>query len=275
MRFNKSHGLGNDFIIVDNRAGELGDLSALARRLCPRAVSVGADTLLVLENSETCAVGMRTINADGTEAAMCGNGIRCFAKYLYERGIVQSEEFDVETLAGAIRPVLHMAGGTVDSVTINMGAASFERERIPMRGDGVFIDMPLQARGAEFTATSLLMTIPHTVLFVDDADAVDTALYGPAIEHNPLYPEGTNVDFVQVLDRRTLKLRSWERGCGATLACGTGACAAVAAGFMTGRCEREVSVRMALGALNIRIDEDWLVYMRGPAVSVYDGEIEL
>lgn len=275
LNFNKSQGLGNDFIIIDNRDGYFSDLGVLAQKLCPRAISVGADTLLVIENSETCALKMRTINADGSEAQMCGNGIRCFAKYAYERGLVSTDKFSIETKAGIITPKLNISNGLIESVTIDMGAPLFGRSAVPMKGDGRFIDGELVADGKSYVASSIFMSIPHTIVFADDPYAIDIASVGPAIERHELYPEGTNVNFVKIIDRNTMQSRPWERGCGATLACGTGACAAAVVGFVTGRTERNVEVKMALGSLFIDYRTDGRVYMTGPAVSVYDGKIDI
>ena len=273
LSFNKSHGLGNDFIIIDDRKDGISDYASLARRLCDRFTGVGADGLLVLLESHVCNVRMRIFNSDGSEAQMCGNGIRCFAKYVYEKGIITQPEFSVETRGGVMRPRLNLNRGAVESVTVDMGTPMFGRASIPMLGKWRFLMQKIRVLNREFTVSSMFMTIPHTVVFVDDISSIDVGRYGPAIERHPLYPEGTNVNFVQVLDSGSIAARPWERGCGITLACGTGASASAVACALAGLTRRRVSVNLELGKLEILYSPSGRVYMTGPAENVFEGTI--
>lgn len=268
MTFTKMHGLGNDFLVFEDD-GTRRDWSALAAALCRRRLSVGADGLLVVAPSATADIRMRIVNADGSEAEMCGNGIRCFAKYVYERGIVRAPEMTVETLAGVMTPRLNIKDGRVADVTVDMGRPGFERAAIPMAGGGGTIDVPIEAAGRRVVVSSVLMGVPHTVVLTEDIDAADTAALGPAIEAHPAFPKKTNVDFVQVLDRGCIRMLTWERGAGFTLACGTGACASVAVLHEKGLTGRSVTVRLAAGQLHIAYQEDGRVMMTGPAQEVY------
>ncbi len=275
LKFNKSHGLGNDMIIIDCRDGVRFDLNALASRLCNRITGIGADNMLVLADSDKADVRMRIFNSDGTEAQMCGNGIRCFAKYVYDKHIVNKTELTVETLGGIMRPSIDVKDGVVKNVTVNMGTPRFERADIPMLGEGDFLMQPLSVGSRTFFVSSMFMTIPHTVAFVDDVSQIDVARFGSLIERHRFYPEHTNVNFAQVVDRRNIIARPWERGCGVTLACGTGACACIVACVLAGKTEREANVHLQLGSLRIRYDKSGSVFMTGPATSVFDGEIDI
>ncbi len=274
MRFTKVHGLGNDFILLDGRE-ETHDYRALAPRLCHRQTGIGADGLLILEASETADVRMRIVNADGSEAEMCGNGIRCFAKYVYERGVVCEPAFSVETLAGIMRPALVLRDGKVDGVTVDMGKPYLECAEIPVAGEGRCIDRALTVRGRSLRYTSVLVGVPHTILYVDDPTDPAWMDLGWDIEHASVFPKRTNVNFVCVTDEHTLVMRTFERGCGPTLACGTGACSAAVASYLNGKTGRSVDVKLELGSLHIDWAEDNHVYMTGPAEIVYTGEIGL
>lgn len=277
MYFEKFHACGNDFIIVDNRFGEIKDLPETARQLCDRHTGVGADTLLVIENSEIAEYKMGIYNADGSTAEMCGNGIRCFAKYLFDEDMVDDKVvFDIETKKGIIGVELVGDDNSLgDLVTVNMGEVKFNCRDIPMVGEDTFIARELEVDGRKFTVTSVNTGIPQTVVVVDDLDGLDIAHYGRLIENHPLYPEHTNVNFVQVISKEAIRSRAWERGCGATLACGTGACAAAAACYTMGLTEREVEVQVELGSLFIDYNEDGTALLTGPAVKICDGEAEL
>lgn len=274
MRFTKVHGLGNDFILLDGRTLDL-DYNALAPRLCHRQTGIGADGLLILLGSACADVRMRIVNSDGSEAEMCGNGIRCFAKYVYERGIVKKTEFSVETLAGVMRPKLVIKEGAVAGVTVDMGEPYLECEEIPVTGTGRCIDRELTVGGQILRYTSVLTGVPHTTIFVDDPTEKKWMDMGWDIEHASVFPRRTNVDFVRVVDDHTVVLRTFERGCGPTLACGTGACGAAVACALNGRTGRSVDVNIALGILHIDWAEDNHVYMTGPAEIVFEGDIEL
>lgn len=271
MDFVKMHGLGNDFVLIDGRRSLPGDLPRLARAICDRRAGVGGDGLLILLNSDTAAARMRIINADGSHANMCGNGLRCFAKYIYEHGLVSESAFDVETDAGVMSPELQMDNGRIVSVRVMMGLPEFERERIPMIGSGRCVEEELPVLGRTFFLTALLMGVPQAVVFVDALDELDIETYGPAIENHPLFPERVNVDFVKVLDDGNIVMRAWERGCGQTPASGTGSCASVVASALTGRTRRAACVRYPLGRLNVLWADDGRVYMEGPAQTAFAG----
>jgi diaminopimelate epimerase len=273
VRFWKMHGLGNDFIVADNRNGKITDTEApeLARTLCKRRLSVGADGLLLLSNSTLADVRMRTFNADGSEAEMCGNGIRCLAKYCYENNIVRKPVLTVETLAGIKQTWLTTENNEVKSVKVDMGTATFERNSIPMLGEGTCINQDLQVDGEQYKITCLSVGNPHCVIFVPDVAAFPVEAVGPKIENHKLFPKKTNVEFVQVLNLNELRVRVWERGCGETFACGTGACAAVAAGKRLGKVGGRVTVHLVVGDLVIDYAERLL--MSGPAEKVFEGKL--
>jgi len=275
MLFSKMHGLGNDFIVIDARDKEDIDYNSLAKRMCHRHIGVGADGILLVLNSDVADIRMRIINSDGSEAEMCGNGIRCFSKYVFERGIVKKDKFKVETLAGIIEPQLILNDyGFVDKVKVNMGKPSFKRKDIPMQGDpeSDAINTSIEVEGKEYKITSLLMGVPHTVLFVDDVEKVDIYTLGPKIEKHEVFPRKTNVNFVQVIDKNNIKVRTWERGAGATFACGTGSCASVIASNLNGFTERKVNVHLYFGTLEIEWCDDDIIFMTGPAEEVFVGE---
>ncbi len=277
IRFWKMHGLGNDYILIDNRDGKIGEdeLRPLAQKLCKRRFSIGADGLLLLYDSRVADVKMRIFNADGSEAEMCGNGIRCLAKYCYENSIVDKRELQIETLAGVKNVWLKTADGRVMAVTVDMGKPIFEREKIPVLGEGKFIDEEIRVNDKVFRATCLSVGNPHCVIFVDDLEKLPIEHYGPKIEKHPLFPNRINVEFVQIVNRDSLRMRVWERGVGETLACGTGACASVVAGNILGKTDRECTVQLLGGELRIKYDEDGRIFMTGPAETVYEGVIKL
>lgn len=266
------HGLGNDFLVFEDD-GTGCDWNVLAADVCRRRLSVGADGIMVVLPSEIADIRMRIINADGSEAEMCGNGIRCFAKYVFENGIVQKTDMTVETLAGIIRPVMIIEDGKVTGVRVDMGSPSFDRASIPMLGDGDGLDTDVDVLGESLVVSSMLMGVPHTVLQVEDLDQTDMKQLGPVIEKHDIYPRNTNVNFVQVLDEQNIRMQTWERGAGLTLACGTGACASVVAMYMRGLTGRKVSVQLAAGEMHIEYLEDGRVMMTGPAALVYTAEL--
>ena len=274
MQFTKVHGLGNDFIILDGRTNPP-DYRALAPKLCHRQTGIGADGLLIIENTDRADTRMRIVNEDGSEPEMCGNGIRCFAKYVYEQGIVNKTEFSVETLAGIMRPKLVMQNGAVIAVTVDMGEPYLECAEIPVAGEGKCINRELTVQGQKLRYTTVLVGVPHTVIYVDDPTDQKWMGLGWDIEHASVFPKRTNVNFAHVVDDHTLILRTFERGCGPTLACGTGACSAAVASFLNGHTGRSVDVHIELGTLHIDWAEDNHVYMTGPAEIVYTGEIKL
>lgn len=274
MDFVKMHGLGNDFVFIEDKTGQDKDYTALARAMCNRHTGIGADGLIVIVDSRVADVRMRIINSDGSEAEMCGNGIRCFAKYVYDSGIIEKKQFTVETPAGIMEPEITVgADNKAKLITINMGRPSFNRSEIPMEGaDGRVLNEDLCVDGENWKVTSLLMGVPHTVTYVDDVDTVDIEKIGPLFEKHEAFPKHTNINFAQQMDDRTVKVRTWERGAGATLACGTGSCSVAVASFLNGRTGREVDIQLPLGILHIEYrEEDGNVYMTGPAAVSFTG----
>ena len=277
MKFVKMHGLGNDFVFFEDKQGADKDYTGLAVRMCDRHTGIGADGIIVIVPSEKADVRMRIINSDGSEAEMCGNGIRCFAKYVHDHNIITKDEFTVETLAGIMKPKVTVgADGKVSLVTINMGKPMTERSQIPMEGPaGPVINEPLDVDGTTYNITSMLMGVPHTMTYVRDVDAVDLPVLGPKFEKHDVFPRNTNMNFVQVMDNSTIKVHTWERGAGATLACGTGSCAYAVGSYLNGFTGRSVDVQLYLGTLHVDYDEkDGNVYMTGPAAVSFVGEWE-
>jgi diaminopimelate epimerase len=273
MRFVKMHGIGNDYVYIDCFRETVTDAERWAVRLSDRHFGVGGDGLILIMPSDKADARMRMFNADGSEAQMCGNGIRCVAKYVFESGICRQPEITVETLAGVLRLQLYAADGSVEKVRVDMGPPRLRRQDIPMLGQGArVLGEKLVAGDAEFTVTCLSMGNPHCVIYVDDVAQFPVAYYGPLLEHHQQFPERTNVEWVECLNRRELRQRTWERGSGETLACGTGACAATVASVLNGKTERAVTVHLLGGDLEVEWGDDDHVYMTGPAVEVFRGE---
>ncbi len=277
MEFTKGHGLGNDFIVINAINAPKRDYTSLAPKLCHRQTGVGADGLLIVWPSDACDVRMQIINSDGSGAEMCGNGLRVFAKYVYERGIVKKSVFTVETPAGVMKPALILHDGAVSAVQVDMGEPGLSCKDVPVAGlapETRCVQQTLQALDRTFTFTSVRMGVPHTAVFVDDPPNFELTTYGPAIERHPLFPKRTNVNFIQVLDRNNVVQRTWERGCGPTLACGTGACATAVSCILSDQTDRKVRVHLALGTLDIEWAKDNHVFMTGPAALVFDSRID-
>jgi diaminopimelate epimerase len=265
------HGAGNDFVVVDCRAGSERDWPDLAPRLAHRRFGVGCDQVLLLRASQCAEFAMEIYNADGSRVEMCGNGIRCLALYLRQKGISAGEEISVETPAGIVVP--RFRG---DRIEVDMGEPVFEGRRIPVDADGPIREFPVSLGEGAVKATCLSLGNPHAVIFVDDAASYPVAEVGPQLENHPFFPNRVNVEFVQVLTERELRMRVWERGTGITLACGTGASAAAVAAHWTGRTGREVAVHLDGGVLDIRWDADTSrVFMTGEAATVFEGEFYL
>lgn len=260
MRFTKMQGLGNDFLLIYGQVPE--DAAALSAALCDRHFGVGADGVIFLSQSTAADYRMRIFNADGSEARMCGNGIRCVGKYLYDNGLVCTEQVTVETLSGVKKLVLRIEKDKVKTVIVDMGQAQL-----------LSADLPLPAGLG--TGTLVSVGNPHGVSFVELAEDIPLSLWGPAVEQS--VPGGVNAEFVQVLSATRLRMRVWERGCGMTLACGTGACATAFAAVHRGYCpaDRPIEVRLDGGSLFITVDGDGHIQMEGPAVTVYEGAIDL
>lgn len=268
--FVKMQGIGNDFVMVDAIANPIApsiDLADLARKTNDRRFGVGGDGLILLERGESAPFRMRMFNPDGSESEMCGNGIRCLARLARDHQHLLGETLDVETGAGT----LHLRLAADGQVRVDMGIARTLRGEIPMTGpaEEAFIDQPLDA---EYRGTAVSMGNPHVVIFVQDVDSIDLPIVGARLEHSPLFPKRVNVHFVQVLDPGHLRQRTWERGAGATLACGTGACAVAVAGVLTNRSNPDVKIDLPGGSLRIEVQDDFRVLMTGPAETVFEGE---
>jgi diaminopimelate epimerase len=268
IRFTKMHGIGNDFIMIDTlRDGTPpGSLSNLSKHLNDRRFGVGGDGLILIEKGDQAPFRMRMLNPDGSESEMCGNGVRCFAKLLKDHAHLTGNEVDVETGAGIL--TLTLTGDSL--VRVDMGPARLTRGEIGMVGEPSekFIDQSL----SEWNGTAVSMGNPHVVLFVDDVESVDLETLGPRLERHEFFPKRVNVHIVQVLDRTHLRMRTWERGAGITLACGTGACAVAVSSFLNGHSERNVDIRLPGGHLQIEYREDGKVMMTGPAETVFEGQ---
>ncbi|MDK2820715.1 MAG: diaminopimelate epimerase [Clostridia bacterium] len=276
LQFVKMHGLGNDFVLVNTMEEKnLGDLSKLAQKICHRRFGVGADGLILVLPSSKAHLRMRIFNPDGSEPEMCGNGIRCFARFAYEAGLVSEKEFEVETLAGIIKPRLIFDANEVSGIRVDMGEPRFKREEIPVSGtgDSFVVNEPVSVEDETWHGTCVSMGNPHCVFFVEDVGKAPVTVVGPKVEKHSLFPQHTNVEFIEVVNKEELKMRVWERGAGETMACGTGACASAVAGVLTGRTNRKVTVHLAAGDLLIEWSEtNNHVYMTGPAVEVFKGD---
>lgn len=270
LTFTKMQGCGNDFIVLDLVRDEIGDLGKIARRLCDRRFGIGADQLLTVRSSKAADFKMEIYNADGGEVEMCGNGIRCFARYVYDRGLTKKTEFEVETLAGIIGPRL-----LGDLVEVDMGEPILEGRRIPVSSEGEILNYPLEVDGSTYTVSCVSMGNPHCVVYSDGIGTLDLTKIGPRFEHHPFFPKRVNTEFVEMLTPREVKMRVWERGAGETLACGTGACAVAVVGALTGRSERKLAVHLLGGDLQIDWRGDNHVYMTGGAEEVFQGTIQI
>ncbi len=274
MKFTKWQGTGNDFVIVNGFEETIVDYSSKAIEVCDRHYGIGADGLIMVLPSSIADFQMRIINSDGSEPEMCGNGIRCFARYVYESGLTNKTELCVETLAGIIRPTLLVENDRVGSVCVDMGEPRLQRGEIPTAGNPMekVINELLTVGDCTHRITCVSMGNPHCVIFTENVDSMDLPAFGKPIEEHSFFPRKTNVEFVQVMDRRNLRMRVWERGAGVTLACGTGTCATVVAAVLNNITDRKVKVRLDGGELLVEWREDNHVYMTGPAVEVFRGE---
>ena len=263
MHFTKMHGLGNDYLYV---YGEVPDnIEELSQKLSQRHFGAGSDGMIYISPSKIADFKMRIFNADGSEAKMCGNGIRCVGKYVYDKGYTDKSHLRIETQSGIKYLDLQFSCGKVKFVTVNMGKAIPEN------------DKTLSICGEEIVGTPVSVGNPHFVIFVDNIENAPLLELGPVIEHHNAFPDGVNVEFVQVLSENQLRMRVWERGSGVTMACGTGACAVAMAAVSKNICEREktISVQLDGGILKIQIDDDNTVTMTGPAETVYEGETDI
>jgi len=259
MRFTKMHGLGNDYLYV---WGEAENPAELSIKLSERHFGAGSDGMIWISPSDVADFKMRIFNADGSEAKMCGNGIRCVGKYVYDKGYTDQKRLTIETLSGIRVLDLQVAGDKVKSVTVDMGQATTEE------------DLSLDIAGETVVCTPVSVGNPHAVQFVEDIEKAPLTTLGPVLEHHPAFPEGVNAEFVQVLGENELRMRVWERGSGVTMACGTGACASAAAAVKKGFCRYNtpISVHLDGGTLKIQVAMDGTVTMTGPAETIYEGE---
>ena len=262
MDFTKMHGLGNDYIFLNCMGSTPDDLGELSRRLSDRRFGVGGDGLICVCPSRRADFKMRMFNADGSEGAMCGNGIRCFGKYVYDKGLTDKAHLTIETLSGDRELSLMIQNGRAEGAVVGMGAPVIQPY------------VQITVRENTYTAIPVSMGNPHAVIEVENPAELDLQAVGPAVERHPLFPHRVNAEFIRVLDRSELQMRVWERGSGETMACGTGACAAAAAMMAAGRLDRDAVVHLAGGDLRVRWDEkSGQMFMTGPAVTVYDGKL--
>ncbi len=282
MRFTKMEGLGNDYVYVNCFQEKIENPAEIAVKVSDRHFGIGSDGLILIKPSDKADFTMEMYNADGSQSEMCGNGIRCVGKYVYDYGLTDKENITVETLAGIKYLKLYIKDKKVEKVTVNMGAPILEPGEVPVlvsalpEGTEKVVDYPINVGGKEYRTTCVSMGNPHSVVFVDDTDNFPLEEVGPLFENNAFFPRRVNAEFVQIVDRTYAKMRVWERGSGETLACGTGTCASVVAAILNGLTEDEVTVRLLGGELVIKWNRDEnVVYMTGPARVVFDGEIEL
>lgn len=262
MKFTKMHGLGNDYIFLFDPGMPSWELPKMAVRYSDRHFGIGSDGLICIFPSEVADFRMEIYNADGSQGEMCGNGIRCLGKYVYDRGLVHKTELRVETKAGLKTLELHVSGGRVNGATVDMGEPAVYPER------------KIDVNGDTFTVHPVSIGNPHAVVYITEIGSLDLRALGPGFECHPSFPNRTNTEFVEVESKKLLRMRVWERGSGETLACGTGACAALAASAGLGLTDRETTVRLPGGELQVRWSEkDNHIYMTGPAVHVFEGEV--
>ena len=275
MRFTKMHGIGNDYVYVDCvRSAPPADPAGVARAVSDRHFGIGSDGLILICPSERADARMRMFNADGSESEMCGNGLRCVAKFVYDHGIARKPRLAIETGRGILSVDLEVANDKVSRVRVNMGAPILQASDIPTKlpGDPP-VNAPLEVAGETFAVTCVSMGNPHAVAYVSDVEALSLETLGPKVEHHPAFPRRVNAHFVQVHAPNEVTMRTWERGSGITLACGTGACAVCVAGVLTGKTARKLLAHLPGGDLELEWSEaDNHVYMTGPATEVFSGE---
>lgn len=277
MKFTKMEGLGNDYVYVNCFEETVEDPKSVAIKVSDRHFGIGSDGLILIKPSKVADFCMDMYNADGSQSEMCGNGIRCVAKYVYDYGLTDKTSISVETLAGIKYLDLKIENGKAVMITVNMGAPELIADKVPVKSDKEkVIDEPIVVDDKEYRMTCISMGNPHCIVFVEDTKNFPLEEVGPLFESHEVFPNRVNAEFVQILDRKTVNMRVWERGSGETLACGTGTCATVVASCLNGHTEDEVTVHLLGGDLHIKWNrEENLVYMTGPARIVFDGEIEL
>ncbi|MCM1991698.1 diaminopimelate epimerase [Oceanirhabdus seepicola] len=271
LKFEKLQGTGNDFIILNGIENKLPNYNELAKKVCSRNFGIGADGMMVVEKSKIADIKMLFYNADGTQAPMCGNGIRCFSKYIYENEIVKDQSFTVETLGGIMKPQVVIEDNKIKSVKVNLGNPVFSSKDIPIdTSDEIFIDKKIKVGEKTLNISGLVIGTIHTVIFVDDFDDIKIEQLGRAVENNKLFPLKTNVNFVKIVDKKNIEVTTWERGVGITLACGTGAAASAVVSSILHDTEETLNVHVEGGKLIIE-QIDGTIYMTGPAEKICEG----
>lgn len=276
MKFTKMHALGNDYVYVNCFKEKVNNPSEAAVWVSDRHFGIGSDGLILIQPSQTADFEMEMYNSDGSRAEMCGNGIRCVGKYVYDTGLTDKTEISVESMGKIKYLTLFLKEGQVDMVEVDMGKPELLPEEIPVLSQKESLIMePIEVDGILYHMTCVSMGNPHAVIFLRELEGLDLENIGPQFENHKLFPKRTNVEFVKIIDRNTIEMRVWERGSGETLACGTGACASVTAAVLNGLTENKVEVRLRGGRLSVRWDrENGKIYMTGPASKVFDGETE-
>ena len=278
LKFTKMHGCGNDYVYINCFNQEVADPNTLSIELSHRRFGIGGDGVILICPSDKADAKMRMFNADGSEGKMCGNGIRCVGRYLFDNNMVSGDTLTVETLS-VIKTITayRNSNGEIELLGVDMGKAELTPENIPvsLSGDSI-IAHKASFGGRDYDITCVSMGNPHCIVFVDNTDNIDIEKIGPNFEHNDIFPEGVNTEFIKVIDKNTLQMRVWERGSGETWACGTGACASVVAAVLNGHCEKgaDVTVKLKGGDLVINYTDE-RVFMKGPATKVFDGEVEI
>lgn len=275
MKFTKMQGCGNDYIYVDcTKLQIIENIPDLAKKISDRHFGVGSDGLILIKSSDKADFFMDMYNSDGSIGKMCGNGIRCVGKYVYDYGLTDKKQLKIETLSGIKNLDLIVENGKVSMVTVDMGSPVFTPKDIPVISDKkIIVNEPITVGGQEYKITCISMGNPHAVVYVNDTDSIPVEKIGPLFENHEIFPDRVNTEFIQVISRNHIKMRVWERGSGETLACGTGACASVVASVINGYTDNEVKVSLLGGELYIKYDRQLnQVYMTGPAVTVFEGE---
>ena len=275
IKFTKMHGLGNDYVYIDAINQKIENESSLAKFVSNRHFGIGSDGLILICKSEIADFKMRMFNSDGSEAEMCGNGIRCVGKFVYDKGLTNKTTVKIETLAGIKTLILNTKDGKVGTARVDMGEPILEAEKIPVISTEKPVkNLELEAENKKFKFTCVSMGNPHAITIVENTKEFDVEKYGKVLEIDKAFPKKANIEFAQIIDRQNINMRVWERGAGETLACGTGACATAVACNLNGLTDRKVNIELLGGTLNIEWNEkDNHVYMTGPAVTVFDGEL--
>ena len=275
IKFTKMHGLGNDYVYIDSINQTIENESSLAKFVSNRHFGIGSDGLILICKSDIADFKMRMFNSDGSEAEMCGNGIRCVGKFVYDKGLTDKTTVKIETLAGIKTLVLNTKDGKVETARVDMGEPILEAEKIPVISKEQPVkNLELEVENKKFKFTCVSMGNPHAITIVENTKEFDVEKYGKILEVDKAFPKKANIEFAQIIDKKNIKMRVWERGAGETLACGTGACATAVACNLNGLTDRKVNIELLGGTLNIEWDEkDNHVYMTGPAVTVFDGEL--